>query len=124
METFKTKAFARFADREGLKDTALCEAVGHARRGLIDADLGGGVIKQRIARRGGGKSGGFRAIVLFRRDELAFFVFGFAKSSRKNLRRDELEAFRMLADEMLGLTRAGLAAASANGTIIGVPCDG
>ena len=123
MQTFKTKAFARFADREGLEDAALCEAVGRARRGLIDADLGGGVIKQRIARRGGGKSGGFRAIVLFRRDELAFFVFGFAKSSRKNLRRDELEAFRMLADEMLGLTRAGLAAASANGTIIGVTCD-
>ena len=62
--------------------------------------------------------------MLFRRDELAFFVYGFAKSSRKNLRRDELEAFRMLADEMLGLTRAGLTAALANGTIIGVTCDG
>ena len=51
--------------------------------GLIDANLGGGVIKQRIARKGGGRSGGFRAIVLFRRDELAFFVYGFAKSSRR-----------------------------------------
>ncbi len=53
----------------------------------------------------------------------AFFVYGFAKSSRKNLRRDELIAFRVLADEMLGLTRAGLSAAQANGTIIEVPCD-
>ena len=64
MRTFKTKAFARFADRERLEDTALCEAVQRAATGLIDADLGGGVIKQRIARKGGGRSGGFRAIVL------------------------------------------------------------
>ena len=90
MQTFKTKAFARFADREGLEDAALCEAVQRAREGLIDADLGGGVIKQRIARRGGGRSGGFRTIVLLRRGALAFFVYGFAKSDRENLRRDEL----------------------------------
>ena len=123
MQTFKTKAFARFADREGLEDAALCEAVRRARRGLIDADLGGGVSKQRIARKGRGRSGGFRAIVLFRRYGLAFFVYGFAKSSRENLRRDEIEAFRLLADEMLGLTGADLAVALANGTIIEVRCD-
>ena len=123
MQTFKTKAFARFADREGLEDAALCEAAGRVGRGLTDADLGGGVIKQRIARKGHGRSGGFRAIVLFRRDELAFFVYGFAKSSRENLRRNELEAFRMLADEMLVLTTEGIAAALANGTIIEVTCD-
>ena len=123
MQTFKTKAFARFADREGLEDAARCEAVGRVGRGLTDADLGGGVIKQRIARKGHGRSGGFRAIVLFRRDELAFFVYGFAKSSRENLRRNELEAFRMLADEMLVLTTEGIVAALANGTIIEVTCD-
>ena len=123
MGSFKTKAFARFADREGLEDAELCQAVRRARRGLIDADLGGGVIKQRIARKGGGRSGGFRAIVLLRRNELAFFVYGFAKSSRENLRRNELEVFRKLADEMLALTGAGLTAALANGTIIEVRCD-
>ncbi len=123
MQTFETKAFARFADRDGLEDAALCEAVRRARRGLIDADLGGGVIKQRIARKGRGRSGGFRVIMLFRRGELAFFVYGFAKSGRENLRRDELEAFRMLADEMLNLTGTNLSAALANGTIIEVTCD-
>ena len=123
MRSFKTKAFARFADRERLEDAALCQAVRRARRGLIDADLGGGVIKQRIARKGGGRSGGFRAIVLLQRNELAFFVYGFAKSSRENLRRNELEVFRKLADEMLALTGAGLTAALANGTIIEVRCD-
>ena len=124
MQTFKTKAFARFANREGLEDPALVEAVERARRGLVDADLGGGVIKQRIARKGRGRSGGFRTIVLFRRGELAFFVYGFAKSDRENLRADELAAFRLLADEYLALDRAGLAAAQSVGAIIEVKSDG
>ena len=95
MQTFKTKAFARFADREG----------------LIDADLGGG------------RSGGFRTIVLFRRGALAFFVYGFAKSDRENLRRDELATYRLLADEYLALDGAGRAAAQASGAIVEVKCD-
>ncbi len=66
MRTFKTKSFARFADREGITDAALCEVTRRAESGLIDADLGGGVIKQRIARPGQGKSSGYRAIVLSR----------------------------------------------------------
>ena len=123
MRTFKTKVFARFADREGMDDAALRDAVRRAGEGLIDADLGGGVIKQRIARKGQGRSGGFRSIVLFRRGELAFFVYGFAKSDRQNLRRDELGAFRLLADEMLKLDEADLQAALANGTIIEVTED-
>jgi len=124
LRTFKTKAFARFADREGMENAALREAVRRAGEGLIDADLSGGVIKQRIARKGGGRSGGFRSIVLFRRGELAFFVYGFAKSDRGNLRRDELKAFRTLADAMLKLDEVGLQAALANGTIIEVKNDG
>ena len=123
LQTFKTKAFARFAAREGLEDAALCEAVRRARSGLIDADLGGGVIKQRIARKGGGRSGGFRTIVLFRRGALAFFVYGFAKSDRENLRRDELETYRLLADRYLALDARGLAAAQAAGAIVEVKCD-
>ncbi len=123
MQTFKTKAFARFADREELEDAALCEAVRRAGKGLIDADLGGGVIKQRIARKGGGRSGGFRTIVLFHRGALAFFVYGFAKSDRENLRRDELITYRVLADEYLSLDAASIEAAQATGAIIEVTCD-
>lgn len=111
MQTFKTKVFVRFAGREVVEDSDLCEAILRAGNGFIDVDLGGGVIKQRIARKGGGRSGGFRSIILFRRSELAFFVYGFSKSGRKNLRRDELAAFRLLADEYLALDRIGLAAA-------------
>ena len=103
---FKAKAFPRFAGRAAIDDAALCEVVDRARSGSVDADLGGGVIKQRVACKGGGRSGGFRTIVLFRRGELAFFVYGFAKSVRENLRRDELETFRRLADAYLALDRA------------------
>jgi hypothetical protein len=117
MRVFKVKAFARFAGREGIADADLSDAVRRAEEGLIDADLGGGVLKQRIARRGRGKSGGFRGIVLFRRGEKAIFVYGFAKNDRDNIRRDELRAFRKLADEMLPFDDKALSAAMENGTI-------
>ncbi len=123
MRTFKTKPFARFASREGIDDEALCEAVERAGRGLIDADLGGGVIKQRVARRGQGRSGGFRVIAVFLREERAFFVHGFAKSDRDNLRGGELGALKALADRLLGLDWPGLEAMLANGTISEVNCD-
>ena len=107
-----------------MPDEALCDAVLRAGRGQVDADLGGGVIKQRIARQGEGRSGGFRAIVLFRRDERAFFVHGFAKNDRENLRRDELRALRELAKELSGLDETRLEAMLMNGTISEVNCDG
>lgn len=123
MRVFKTRAFARFADHEEIADAALCDAVERAARGLIDADLGGSVIKQRLAREGQGKSGGFRSIVLFRRGGKAFFVYGFAKSDRDNIRRDELKAFRRLASEMLAYDDKALEAAIKNGTITEIRCD-
>ena len=76
LRVFKTKPFARFANREGIPDAVLCDAAQRVGRGQMDADLGGGVIKQRIARRGQGRSGGYRTIVLFRRGERSFFVYG------------------------------------------------
>ncbi len=112
------------ASRGGITDEERCEAVYQAGRRLIDADLGGGVIKQRLAREGQGKSGGFRSIVLFRRGSKAFFVYGFAKSDRDNIRRDELKAFRKLAGEMLALDDKALVAAMRNGTIMEIECHG
>ena len=124
MRIFKTKPFARFASGEGIVDAQLCDAISRADKGLIDADLGGGVIKQRLARRGQGRSGGFRSIVVFRRGDRAFFVYGFAKNDRDNIGRDELKAFRKLADELLTLDSPALAAAEKNGTIMEIECHG
>ncbi len=101
----------------------MCAAVARAEKGLIDADLGGGVIKQRIARPGEGRSGGLRSIVLFRSGDKAFFAFGFAKGARDNIRRDELMGFRELADQMFGYDDAALAKALRGGAIVEVRCD-
>jgi hypothetical protein len=65
---------------ERISDAKFCAAVQDADAGRIAADYGGGVIKQRIARPGGGKSGGYRTIILYRHRDKAFFVYGFAKS--------------------------------------------
>ena len=96
--SLKTKNFARFARREGIEDDALCEAISRAERGLVDADLGGGVVKQRIPRPGQGRFGGFRTIVLYRTEDRAVFVDGFAKSDQDNIDDDDLERFQKLVD--------------------------
>jgi hypothetical protein len=90
---FKTKAFARFAKREAISDASLVAAIENATRGLIDADLGGGVIKQRVARPGQGKRGGFRMLIGLRSDR-AVFLFGFAKNERDNIDDDQLITLR------------------------------
>ena len=123
MRVFKNKWFTRFARQEGLEDQALCEAIADAGKGLVDADLGSGVIKQRIARPNEGKAGGFRSIVLFRSGDKAFFVYGFPKSARGNIRKDELKGFRELADAMLGYDRPALAKALKSGALLEVKCD-
>ncbi|HEX5325723.1 MAG TPA: type II toxin-antitoxin system RelE/ParE family toxin [Acetobacteraceae bacterium] len=120
MRTFKNKAFARFARKAGVGDVALLDAVGRAERGLIDAELGGGVIKQRIARPGGGRSGGFRTIILFQAGSRAFFVHGFAKNERDNIGGVELAAFKKLAAALLAYEDAALATAIAAGILMEV----
>jgi hypothetical protein len=98
---FKTKWVARFVRRERIDDAGLKEAIARAERGIIDADLGGGLIKQRVARPGQGRSGGFRMIVAYRTEDRAFFLYGFAKNERENIEDNELEALRVVAAGML-----------------------
>src|SRR5271166_730582 len=91
---YKTKWLGRFARREKIKDGELAEAVRRAGRGLIDADLGGGIIKQRVARAGQGRSGGYRMLLAYRDGHRAVFLYGFAKSERENVADDELQTLR------------------------------
>ena len=123
MRTFKTKAFTRFAGKAGIPDVALCRAVRDAERGLVAADLGGGVIKQRIARSGQGKSGGFRTLIVFRAGTRAIFVHGFAKSEKDNIEKDELVALKKLAAELLGYDDKTLARSVASGVLLEVNCN-
>ncbi len=101
MKIFKNAWFGRFARKQKISDDVLWDAVDRAERGQIDADLGGGVIKQRIARPGGGKSKGYRSILLLRQGERAFFVYGFPKSELYNIREDEEESFKKMAKQVL-----------------------
>lgn len=101
MRVFKTRWLARFARRERITDVNLLEAVERAERGIIDADLGGGLIKQRVARRGQGRSGGFRMILVYRTEDRAVFLYGFAKSERENVEPKELADLRLIAAEFL-----------------------
>lgn len=104
LRIFKNAWFRRFARRERIDDKSLKEAVDRAESGLVDADLGGGVIKQRVARAGSGKSGGYRTIVVFKQGERAFFVYGFAKNKRGNIATDEVIIFKKAAKELLALS--------------------
>lgn len=104
MRVFKNAWFERFARKHKVADDALLEAIQRAEQGLIDADLGGGVIKQRVARPGQGKSGGYRTIILYRQESRAFFVYGFAKSQQANISDDEKAAFKQAAQHILSLS--------------------
>lgn len=104
MRIFKNKWFAKFASKEGIGDEKLIQAVREAGAGSIDADYGGGVIKQRIARPKEGKSGGYRSIILYRKEDKAFFVYGFAKSVMENIDKTDVKGFKQLAKVMLDLT--------------------
>ncbi|MGP8296084.1 MULTISPECIES: type II toxin-antitoxin system RelE/ParE family toxin [unclassified Halomonas] len=101
---FKNAWFERFARKQRIGDDALREAIQRAEQGLVDADLGGGVIKQRIARPGQGKSGGYRTIILYRQESRAFFVFGFAKNQQSNISDEEKVAFKQAAQHILSLS--------------------
>jgi len=101
MQIFKTKWLARFTRHEQITDASLREAITRAERGLIDADLGGGLIKQRVARKGQGRSGGFRMIVAYQTKDRAVFLYGFAKSERENIAPSELTTLREIATTWL-----------------------
>jgi hypothetical protein len=104
MRIFKTRWFARFARSESISDRTLVNAVASAERGLIDAVLGGDLIKLRIARPGAGKRGGYRAIIAYARARRAVFLIGFAKSARDNIAPDQLADLKEAASELLALS--------------------
>ncbi len=113
MRVYKVKVFARFQRKERIADTSLLKAVRDAANGLIDADLGSGLIKQRVARPGSGKSGGYRTIVAYRSGDRAVFLYGFAKSDRATLEPDELAVLARVGARWLAAGRQEIAAAIA-----------
>jgi hypothetical protein len=105
---FKTRLFSRWMRKTALTQEALCLAISEMENGLIDADLGGGVIKKRVPLPGRGKSGGARTLLATNRSSLWFFVYGFEKNERANVNVRELEALKAIAADLLKLSSAEL----------------
>ena len=101
---FKTRYFSRWFRKIGLSDVALCQAVKEMEQGLIDANLGGGVVKKRLALPGRGKRGGARTLVATNKGDRWFFLFGFEKNERANITAEELEGLRVITRQLLGMT--------------------
>lgn len=121
MRVFKTRAAARFCKSEGITDRQLADAIERAERGLIDADLGGGLIKQRIARRGKGKSGGWRTLIAYRKAQRAVFLSGFAKNDMDNISPNLTAALKDAASDLLSLSTTEIAARIAEQLLTEVP---
>ena len=119
---YKTKVFDRWANEQGLTDQSLCQAVKEMNSGLIDADLGGGLYKKRVARTGQGKSGGFRTLVATNRGDRWIFVFGFAKNERDNINKKEQESLKVLANQLLALSKQDLLRMQSKFKLIEVNC--
>ena len=119
---YKTKVFDRWANEQGLTDQSLCQAVKEMNAGLIDADLGGGLYKKRVARTGQGKSGGFRTLVATNRGDRWIFVFGFAKNERDNINKKEQESLKVLANQLLALSKQDLLRMQSKFKLIEVNC--
>jgi hypothetical protein len=105
MRIYKNAWFTKFARKEKVDDDALCDAIRRAEKGMIDADLGSGLLKQRVAREGAGKSSGYRTLIFFRSGERAIFVAGFAKNDKANLNALELAELRKAAKMVLAFSQ-------------------
>lgn len=117
MRIFKTKWFVRYARQERIQDHSLRDAIERVERGLVDADLGGGIIKQRGSRTGQGRSGGYRVLIAYRCGDRAVFLYGFAKNERDNIADDELETLREIGAAWLDAETARLEHATSEGIL-------
>lgn len=120
---YKTRHFNRWARKADLPDQALCRAVMEIGQGLVDADLGGGIIKKRIALPGHGKRGSTRTLLATNRNDRWVFVYGFEKNERGNISDNELEALKLLADDLLALTESQISEAVSKGSLLEVPYE-
>ena len=123
MRIFKTKWLVRYARRARIADANLVEAIDRAGRGLVDADLGGGIVKQRVARPGAGRSGGYRMLVAYRAGSRAVFLYAFAKNERDNIGPDELASLREVGAAWLAADDRQIAEAVKEGVLQEVAYD-
>lgn len=121
MKIWKVKAFARWARKERLSDDDLVGAAEEIANGRFEGDLGGAVVKKRVAKAGGGKRGGFRTIVAYRStSSRVFFLHGFAKNAKADVTPKEKAAFQTNAAILLALNGKQLKQLEMEGDLIAV----
>lgn len=124
MRVFKVRAFSRCAHDEQIDDEALLKAVNEIRNGLVDAKLGGGVIKKRVAAASHGKRGGARVIVAFQSDRHIFFMYMFLKKEQDNIDKKELKALKQYAQYLLNLDDLHISAMIKSKDLFEIKSDG
>jgi len=120
MKTLKNKPFSRWLKSEKISDIKLLEAIEEIERGLIDAELGGNVLKKRIPLGNKGKSKGARTILAFKTADRAVFMHGFSKKDTDNITKEELKSLKKLAQHYFNLTEKELTKAIKVGILIEV----
>ena len=123
MKVLKRRAFAKWQSREKLPDAVLCSAVEEMEHGLIDADLGGGLYKQRVPGASCGKSRGYRTLLSARLGARYIFLHGFLKSEQGNISPKEQQALRYTGKIFLSLSDDDLALALQTGVLQELHCD-
>lgn len=120
MRIFKYRAFRQWAKAEGLSDSALKKAIKEIELGLFEANLGGGLYKKRVARKGQGKSSGYRTIIAFKKNNRSIFMHGYAKNERDNISDKEEMIYKKLAGYYLEITESKLNLLIKNGELFEV----
>jgi hypothetical protein len=120
MRILKYRTFHKWAKSEKLLDSSLKNAINEIEQGLFEASLGSGLYKKRVARKGFGKSGGYRTILAFKQHDRAIFMYGFAKNERDNISHKEEIIYKKLAGYYLVLTEIKINTLIENGELFEV----
>lgn len=124
MRVFKGVDFNDWANDNQISDKSLIKALDEIAGGLVDANLGGGLLKKRVALDGRGKRGGARTILAFRIGERAFFIYAFAKNKKSDLTPKETKALKLLAKTYFALPDKELDALVRQGELIEIETKG
>ncbi|WP_341669372.1 type II toxin-antitoxin system RelE/ParE family toxin [Alcaligenes sp. SDU_A2] len=119
----KRRDFAKWQAKEKLPDAALCKAIQEMESGLIDADLGGFLYKQRVARPGSGKRGGYRTLLSAKIGKRHVFLHGFPKSDKTSITLAEKKALQFAGKVFLELSAQALSIAVQTGVLLEVYCE-
>jgi hypothetical protein len=120
-QILKILTFERWQKKMALADHALRQAVEEMQQGLIDADLGGGLVKKRVARPGTGKRGGYRTLLATNKADMWIFIYGFAKNERDNIASRELRVLKLQAKELLAMPGEAIRTAIQHGELKEIP---